>query len=117
MKIWPFRSRTVWIMPLVFLVVVLIEDVVTYEVRHHVRDLYLRAAIVMGLNAFAFVLVAGWLAPWLRDLLARARKGSKRTGGEVGLWVFYALAYGAIFYAYLVVERHGAGGLLPGSLR
>lgn len=117
MKFWSFRSRTTWIMPLVLLVVVLLEEIATYKVRQRVPDLYLRVAIILALNAFAFTFAAGWLAPWLRDVLARARKGSVRTGGEVGLWVFYALAYGAVFYAFLTVERHGIAGLLPAALR
>lgn len=100
-------------MPLVLLVVSLLEDVITYEVRRHVPDRYTRVATIMVLNAFAFVLAAGWLAPWLRDLLGTVRSGSKRGGGHLGLWLFYAAAYGAVFYAYLVVDRHGPGGLVP----
>ena len=104
-------------MPLVLLVVVLLQDIATYKVRQHVSNLYLRVAIILVLNAFAFVFVAGWLTPRMKSWFASARKGSKRTGGAVGLWMFYALAYGAIFYAYLIVERHGTAGLLPASLR
>ncbi len=114
---WSFRSRAFWIMPLVLLLVVLLEEVVTYKVRQRVPDLHLRVAIIMALNAFAFVAAAGWIAPWLRGLLASARKGSRQTAGHLGLWVFYALAYGAVFYAFVIVERHGPGGLLPPSLR
>jgi hypothetical protein len=104
-------------MPLVLLVVVLLEEVLTYKVRQHVRDVHLRVAIIIALNAFAFVLAGGWLAPWLRDLFTQVRKGSRKTAGDLGLLLFYLLAYGAIYYAYLVIERHGAGGLLPASLR
>jgi len=104
-------------MPLVLLVVLLLEEIATYKVRQHVRDLYLRVAIIVVLNAFAFGFAAGWLAPWIKDLFTRVRRGSLRTGGAIGVWVFYALAYGAVYYAYLVVERHGVRGLLPASLR
>jgi hypothetical protein len=114
---WSFRSRAFWIMPLVLLSVALLEEVVTYKVRQHVPQVHQRVAIIMALNAFAFVAAAGWIAPWLRDLLSSARKGSKQGAGRIGLWIFYALAYGAVFYAYLVVERHGPGSLLPPSLR
>jgi hypothetical protein len=31
--------------------------------------------------------------------------------------VFYAAADGLLYYAYLVMERRGAGALLPASLR
>ncbi|MCA9678656.1 MAG: hypothetical protein H6708_22065 [Kofleriaceae bacterium] len=117
MRSWSFRSRTFWIMPVVLLVVVLLEEVTTYKVRQHVHPLYPRVAIIMALNAFVFVVGAGWVAPWLRDLLATARKGTKQTAGHLGLWLFYALAYGALFYAFVVLERRGPAGLLPPSLR
>lgn len=117
MRTWSFRSRTFWIMPLVLLLVVLLEELMTYQVRRHVRDVHLRVTAIMLLNAFAFVLAAGWIAPWLRDALSRVRKGTRRTAGELGLWAFYALGYGALFYAYYVVEQDGIAALLPASLR
>jgi hypothetical protein len=110
---WSPRSRTFWIMPLVLLVVALLEDLATYEVRRRVHDIRMRVAIIMLLNAFAFVIAAGWIAPWLRDLLGSARKVGQRGAGHLGLWLFYTAAYGAVIYAYCVVERSGPAGLLP----
>ena len=117
MSVWPFRSRTVWIVPLVLLVVALFQEVMTYKVRQHVRDIYARAAVILVLDAFAFGFAAAWLSPWIRGLLGHSRKRANRMGGTIGLLVFYALAYGALFYAYVIVERSGPGGLLPRSLR
>jgi hypothetical protein len=117
MSIWPFRSRTVWILPLVLLLVALFEEILTYKVRQHVPGLHERAAIIIALNAFAFGFAAGWFVPMLRDLLKTARRGSSRTAGTLGLWAFYAMAYGAMYYAFLVIERSGPGGLLPAWLR
>jgi len=112
-----FRSRTALIVPLVLLVVALFEDILTYKARQHVRDIYARTAVILVLNAFAFGFAAGVLSPRLRDLLKSVRQGSSRSAGTIGLWTFYALAYGAIYYAFLIMERHGAAGLLPASLR
>lgn len=112
----PFRSRAFWIVPIVLLVVALFEDVLTYKVRQHVSDVRLRALVVLLLNAFAFGIAAGWLAPRLQRLLTTARRHSTRAG-TIGLWTFYALAYGALYYAFLVVERSGTGTLLPAALR
>jgi len=117
MSSWPFRGRTVWIVPIVLLVFVLLQEIVTYKVRQHVRDIHVRVAVIVVLNAFAFGFAAGWLTPWLRDLLKSARKRSNLMAGSIGLWTFYLVAYGALFYAFLVLERHGAAGLLPASLR
>jgi hypothetical protein len=117
MSIFSWRSRTALIVPLVLLVVTLLQDVVMYKVRQHVRDVPTRAAIILVLNAFAFAIAAGWVGPWLKDLFARVRKGSHATAGKLGIWVFYAAAYGALYYAFLIVERSGPGGLLPASLR
>jgi hypothetical protein len=112
-----YRSRTVWILPLVLLVVCLLEEVMTYKVRQRVRDIHLRVAIILVLNAFAFGVAAGWIGPRLRDLFTSARKGSNRTAGRIGVWAFYALGYGALYYAFLVLERSGPAGLLPSWLR
>lgn len=104
-------------MPLVLLVVTLFEDVVTYKVRQHVRDIHTRVALIMLLNGVAFAFAAGWVAPQLKDLLASVRKSSRAGAGTFGIWVFYAVAYGAVYFAFLVVERRGPGGLLPASFR
>ena len=117
MTLSPFRSRTVWIVPLVLLMVALLEDILTYEARQHVRDIYARTAVILALNAFAFGFTAGWLGPRLRNLLKAVRQGSSRSAGTIGLWTFYVLAYGALYYAFLIIERHGTAGLLPASLR
>lgn len=117
MSAWPFRSRTLWIVPLVLVFVALLEEVMTYKVRQHVRDIYVRAAAIMLLNAFAFGVAGGWLAPRLRRFLAEARKRTTRFAGSNGLWLFYALGYGAAYWAFLVLERSGPAGLLPGCLR
>jgi hypothetical protein len=117
MNTWSFRSRTAWIMPLVLLLVALLEELATYKIRRRVDNIYLRVAIIVALKAFAFTTAAAWIAPHLRDLLAAARRRSARRVGGFGLWFFYALAYGALFLAYLTLERRGIGGLLPAALR
>lgn len=113
----PFRSRTALIVPLVLLVVTLLEDIATYKVRQHVRDVYLRAGIILALTGIGFAFAAGYVGPWLKELFATARKHSRTGGGKLGIWLFYAAAYGALYYAYLVLERRGPAGLLPASLR
>src|SRR4051812_42564091 len=113
----PFRSRTALIVPLVLLMVSLLEDIVTYKVREHVADPRHRAAIILVLTGVGFGIAASWIGPWIKNLLTTARKGTKWGGGTVGIWVFYAAAYGALYYAYLIVEKHGVPGLLPASLR
>src|SRR5690606_21645538 len=113
----PFRSRTALIVPLVLLVVTLLEDIAMYKVRQHVRDVYWRAAIILVLTGVGFAFAAGYVGPWLKEMFTRARKHSRWGGGKLGIWIFYAVAYGALYYAYLVMERRGPGGLLPASLR
>lgn len=113
----PFRGRTALIVPLVLLVVALLEDIAMYKLRQHVRDIYVRTALVLVLTGVGFAIAANYVGPWIKDLFAKARKGSKWGAGRLGIWVFYALAYGALYYAFLVIERRGAAGLLPASLR
>lgn len=113
----PFRSRTALIIPLVLLVVALLEDITMYKMRQHVRDIYLRTAIVLVLTGVGFAVAANYVGPWVKALVTRVRKGSKWGAGTVGIWMFYLAAYGALYYAYLVIERRGAAALLPASLR
>lgn len=113
----PFRSRTALIVPLVLLTVGLLEELITYKARQHVREVRLRVLVILLLNGAAFAAASGWVGPWIRRLLSTARRGSREGAGTFGPWVFYAVAYGALYYAYLVIERSGPGGLLPPSLR
>lgn len=117
MSAWPFRSRTVWIVPIVLLTFVLLQEIVTYKVRQHIHDIHLRVAAILALNAFGFGIAAGWLTPMLRDALKGAHTRSNRLGGKIGLAAFYALAYGALFYGFLILEQRGAAGLIPASWR
>jgi hypothetical protein len=112
-----FRPRTALIMPLVLLVVAALEDIVTYKVRQHVRDVYWRAGIILVLTGVGFAFAAGYVGPWLKDVFAKARKAGKWGGGKVGIWIFYGVAYGILYYAYLTIERRGPGGLLPAGWR
>jgi hypothetical protein len=111
-----FGTRTALILPLVLLTVALLEEIATHRVRLLVADRYLRAAIVMALNGVAFAIAASWISPWLKRLFASARTKTRRAG-TIALGLFYAVAYGALSYAYLVAETHGAGGLLPSAWR
>jgi phosphoglycerol transferase MdoB-like AlkP superfamily enzyme len=117
MSFWPFRSRTVWIVPIVLLVFVLIQEIITYKVRQHVPEIHVRVAVILALNAFGFAFAAGWLTPKLRELLKSARTRSNRLAGKIGLATFYGLAYGALYFAFLVLEQHGPAGLIPASFR
>src|SRR5262245_44723818 len=101
-----FGKRTALILPLVLATVALLEEIATYKVRQHVRDVYLRAGIVLLLNGAAFAIAATWLSPWIRRALTSARRTSREVG-TAALWIFYGVAYGALFYAYLIAETRG----------
>jgi hypothetical protein len=111
-----FGTRTALILPLVLLTVALLEEMATHRVRLLVSDLYVRAAIVMALNGVAFAIAASWISPWLKRMLSTARSRTRRAG-SIALFLFYGVAYGALYLAYVVVEAHGPGGLLPAAWR
>jgi len=117
MKTSFLRSRTVLVTPLVLLTVVLLENIATYKLRQLVRSVEVRTAIIFVLNGAAFEAAADWVSPWMKRLFTSARTSSRRRIGALGPWLFYAVAYGALYFAYLVVEIHGPSGLLPRSLR
>src|SRR4051812_16054773 len=97
-------SRAAFIVPLVLLTVALLEDLATYEIRRAVRSIAARAALIVLLNGVLFTMAAEWLSPWIKVLLTRTRTTSRRHGGAVGPWIFYGAAYGALYYAYWIVE-------------
>lgn len=112
-----YRSRTALIMPMVLLAVVVVEEVAVYKLRQHLIDPHLRTAAVLLFFGVAFVFVTSVLGPRLARLLISARKGSKREAGAVGLWLFYAMGYGLLYYAFFVLETLGPAGLLPAAWR
>jgi hypothetical protein len=112
-----FGKRSVFLLPAVLLTVALLEDVAMYKIRQHVREVRLRTLLDLLLFGAAFAVAADWLTPRLRQMLTTVRRQSRREAGSFGLAVFYALAYGALYYAYLVRETRGVGALLPAWLR
>ena len=113
----PRRQRDALVLPAVFLTVALLEDVATYKVRQLVHDVYVRTLIIVAFNGIAFTVAAEWISPAIAIFFTQARRDSQRRGGAVGLALFFALAYGSLYYAYLVDERHGPSWLLPFALR
>jgi hypothetical protein len=111
------RKRTVLVLPAVLLSVNLLEYIATYKARQHVHDIRLRAAIAVALYGVAFAVAAEYVSPWLRRVLTATRRDSHRHGGTLGLLLFYVCVYGALYYAYFVVEKRGPAALLPPSLR
>jgi hypothetical protein len=112
------RKSTILVLPAVLLTINLLEYVASYKVRQHVRDVHARVAITLALVGFAFAAGADWVTPWLKRVLTETRKGSHRHAGAVGLLLFYVCIYGALYWAYYVIERRGGvGALLPAWLR
>jgi cytochrome bd-type quinol oxidase subunit 2 len=111
------RPGTRLTLPLVLLTVGLLENVVAYKVRQRVHDVHWRTALMLVLYGAGFAAAATWVSPALRRLLLGLRQSSHRGGGLVGQWLFYGLAYGLVYWAYLVLDRHGPAGLLPPAWR
>jgi hypothetical protein len=111
------RKQDALILPAVLLTVSLFEDVATYKVRQVVHNVHVQTLIIFAFNGIAFAVAAEWVSPWIAGFLAHARRDSKRRGGTLGLFVFYVLAYGALYFAYFVDQKHGPGWLLPLALR
>jgi hypothetical protein len=113
----PPRTGAVLTLPLVLLTVGLLQDVTSYKVRQHVHDVHWRTAVMLVLYGVAFGVAAAWVSPAIKRLLSSIRQSSHRGGGLVGTWLFFVVAYGLVYWAYLIEERHGAGALLPPSWR
>lgn len=106
-----------FVLPAVLLSVGFLQDVIAYKVRHYVHDVYARVAILVFAYGVAFVVGAEWVSPWIERAFVMARREGKRQWGSLGLALFYGLAYGALYWAYLIEERGGPGALLPSTWR
>jgi hypothetical protein len=111
------RKRDALILPGVLLTVALLEEIVTYKVRQRVHNVQVRTAIIFAFNGIAFTVAAEIVGPWIGQFLTIVRRDSERRAGPFGVLLFYGLAYGALYYAYLVDQTHGPGWLLPMALR
>ena len=111
-----YRSRTAWIVPLVLCIIALLENIAIFKMHEHVRDPSWRAAITLALNGVGFGVGAAFIAPWLSRFFRQADKETAAAGSFFTL-AFYVLAYGLVFYMYLIQEKYGPAGLLPASLR
>jgi hypothetical protein len=113
----PFRKRTALVLPAVLLSVNLLEAIATYKARHYVRDVHLRVAVSLVLYGVAFAVAGEVVAPWLSSMLAATRRGSHRHAGAMGVLLFYAALYGALYWAYVRMETRGIASLIPARLR
>lgn len=111
------RLQKALVLPLVVLLVVLLEAIAPYEVTRTVANRHLRVAIMMVLYGVGFSVAAGWITPRLKGLVAASRRTSHRQGGSPGVWLFFAAAYGVMYYAFYLLDTRGAAALLPAALR
>ena len=111
------RLQKALILPLVVLVVVLLETLAAYQVARVVGSIHARVAILMIMYGVGFAVAAGWITPWLKNLVVASRRTSHRQGGMAGVWLFFVAAYGLVYYAFYLLETRGAAALLPAALR
>jgi hypothetical protein len=72
--------------------------------------------MLLVLYGVAFAIGGEWITPWAKRLFLAARKDSRRDG-KIGILLFYLLAYGALYYAYVIEETRGPDALLPPAWR
>jgi len=106
-----------FILPAVLLCVGFLQDVVAYKARKLVPEVHERVALLVALYGVAFVIGAEWISPWIERAFVLARREGRRQCGNVGLALFYAASYGAVYYEYLLEERGGPAALLPARWR
>lgn len=108
----PSLTRShVLIAPLVILLVILVEEVLVFELRAEVASVPLRTVLIMVLYGPGIALFANIVSPRLKKALVKARSKSRSAGGSFGLLLFFALAYAAMFWAYYALETEGVSGL------
>jgi hypothetical protein len=113
----PRPRSTVLVPPLCLLTLVALEEVVADKLRREVAGPIAITAILVFLYAVGFVVTSDIVIPRLRRLIISMGRTSRRQAGWLGLWVFYAAAYLALFYVFFVIETRGGLALLPGAWR
>jgi cytochrome bd-type quinol oxidase subunit 2 len=111
------RATTILTLPLVLLTVSLLENVLTYKLRQHVHNVYWRTALSLVLYGSALTLASAWLSPAVKNVFVGVRRASRQNAGTTGVWLFFAAAYGLLYWAYLTLERGGPAALLPVAWR
>jgi hypothetical protein len=107
------RLSTLLTAPLVLLTVALAEDLIRYKLAQRVPNIYTRTALTLVLLGAAFAVASEWVSPLVRRIYVSARVTSKQGGGALGPVLFFAFAYGLLYWAYLTLERGGPSALLP----
>jgi hypothetical protein len=113
----PGVKRAALVLPAVLLTVNLVETLAAYEVHRRVRDVHLRVALAIVLYGAGFAVAADWLTPILKRAITETHRDTRRHGGAMGALVFYAVAYGGLYYAYWQLEMHGPAAFLPPGWR
>ena len=111
------RLQRALVAAFVLLTVVLLEEIAAYQVRRLISDVAVRTAVLVLLYGAGFAFAAVRLIPWLQRLVTSAQRTTRKEGGDLGVWLMFAAAYGLVYYAFYVIETEGIAALLPAALR
>lgn len=95
------------------LILTVMNEVIVYKLKCWVGGPYLRTATLMAMHVFGFALIGAVLLPFSKAIVQRWQSASEQHGGFLGVILFYALVFGALFFAYHTIITRGAQHLLP----
>lgn len=109
--------RTLTVVTVSLLTLNAAEEVIIYKLQRTVMNPYALTGILLLMFSVGFVLVAGFLAPRVRDVIKGAHKTSKKTLGKPGVIALYAGMLLLFFWVYYVIYVQGPQYLLPPAWR
>lgn len=113
------KQRGMVILPICLLLFNIIEEFVVYFLPRFLHNPYTRAAVLILLFAIGFTLIGDFLVPWVSGLFDHGHRKSQRQGGKIGVIIFYAISFAAIYFVYFIIycKPGGVANLVPAAMR
>ena len=112
-------TRNYILLPLCLLLLNAVEEIVVYKLTKYpaiAKNPYLLTLSIILLFAVGFSLVGDMAIPYMRNILEKLHKGSKKHG-HAGTIFFYILTAGLIFIIYFRIYTIGPASVLPAAWR
>ena len=113
-------AKNYFILPVCLLLLNAVEEVVVYKAQHYPKiagNPYILTGVLILLFAAGFSLIGDMFAPYMQGVFEHLHKKSKKSGGHVGMIIFYTVVVGIIFLLYFRIYTIGPQSVLPPSWR
>lgn len=110
-------ARTFLILPLSFLLLNIIEEILQYKIQREIENKYIMIACLVGAYGLGFAVVGDLLVPKAKVLTEFGHKANKKRSGTLGIILFYCAVILVIYIIYFYLYTYGPQCLLPEEWR